>query len=62
MTFDSTDFPWTFHDQEEQRLPGKAGANKDMGWEAQTAVSPLDSNTKVAGHAKENTIERKITV
>jgi len=62
MTFDSTDFPWTFNDQEEQRLSGKAGANKDMGWEAQTAISPLDSNTKVVGLAKEARIERKITV
>lgn len=39
MTFDSADFPWTFNDQEEQRLPGQAGANKGMGWEAQTAIS-----------------------
>lgn len=62
MTFDSADFPWTFNDQEEQMLPGQAGANKDMEWEAQTAISPLDSNTKVAGFAKEATIEIKITV
>ncbi len=62
MTFDSADFPWTFNDQEEQRLPGQAGANKDMEWEAQNTISPLDSNTKVAGLAKEATIERKITV